>query len=734
MRHRFPIIFVGLLLTAGMLWLHESTWPMAQQWRQRLEGVGYDLRMQWFTPDAPATDERIVIVAIDEKSLAAQGRWPWPRRTVTELVTKIAEGQAATIGFDVLFGEAQDNPIAAITAQLADRPEPLPGFNAQLRALQPSFDDDAKFGVIARDHGVVLGFMFHAADAAPTGRLPAPLPIAAHTAWNASSIPALRSYSAPLAAIQTDTPGAFLTTVPDDDGVLRRSPLLLRYGADVYPSLALEMARQFLLLEQVTIDAQNIGDASVIEHIGLGSLRAHTDGQGRALVPYRGRTPAFTFVSASDVLSGTVAPDTFINKLVLIGATALGLGDVVATPLQSVYPGVEVHASLLAGILDGRLPYEPAWARGANVAALIVVGVACAVILPMLNAPLLVALTLLLGGALVSGNFWLWQKHGLVLELVLPLSLLATIAAAALVNGFMTETRRRGLVQDMFGQYVPPELVQQMVAQAHPLSTEGESRTMTVLFADIRGFTTLSETLHPNDLKRLLNQFFDHTTRVIFEQRGTIDKYVGDMIMAFWGAPVTDPQHARHAVIAALKMNDAVAALRPTLIAQGLPAVRIGIGLNTGIMNVGDMGSRFRRAYTVIGDAVNLASRLEGLTRAYNVDIVIGENTRNELDDIVCRRLDRVRVKGKTQPVEVFEPLCMRHQLTADLQRELEQHEEALTLLWNRQWNAAREAFQQLRARSSAVDLYDVYLERVDQLAQSSPPENWDGVYERRTK
>ena len=735
MRHKLPVIFVGLALTAASLWLHESSWPSAQQWRQRLEGVGYDIRMQWFADSTSLFDERIVIVTVDEKSLAEAGRWPWPRQTMARLVTKISDAQAAVIGFDVLFGEAQENPITTI----ADRLEQIPtstssDFSTELRALHTAFDDDAQFGALVREHGVVLGFMFHNAQAAPTGELPAPLPTTTDTLPYAEATQAMQSYSAPLATLQQGAPGAFLTTIPDDDGVLRRSPLLLRYGTEVFPSLALEMARQYFLLEQVTVETRRIGQHALIESIGLGSQAAKTDGQGRALIPYRGRSPTFHFISASDVLHDRVAAETFSNKLVLIGATALGLGDVIATPLQSVYPGVEVHASLLGGLLDGRLPYEPAWAQGANILALAGLGAACAIILPLLNAPLLVALTATLGVGLVSGNFWLWHEHGLVLELVMPMTLLAVIAFVALVNGFMLETRRRNQVQDMFGQYVPPELVHRMVAQAHPLSTDGESRNMTVLFADIRGFTTLSETLHPNDLKRLLNQFFDATTRIIFEHHGTIDKYVGDMIMAFWGAPVADPKHATHAVSAALKMLAAVDTLRTSLTAQKLPAVRIGIGLNTGLMNVGDMGSRFRRAYTVIGDAVNLGSRLEGLTRVYDVDIVIGENTHAELEHIVCRQLDRVRVKGKTQPVAVFEPLCEQTQLSDALRAELVLHDQALTLMWQQKWIEARALFNQLHATSRATTLYEAYLERITELEHTTLPSNWNGVYERHTK
>lgn len=318
--------------------------------------------------------------------------------------------------------------------------------------------------------------------------------------------------------------------------------------------------------------------------------------------------------------------------------------------------------------------------------------------------------------------------------MALPLGLVLALAVLNLAFGYLNEARQRGRLKDMFGQYVPPTLVEQMVRAPGRFSTAGESREMTVLFADIRSFTTLSETLTPGELKGLLNQFFTRMTRIIFERHGTIDKYVGDMIMAFWGAPLPDPDHALHATEAALEMLGAVESLRPELAAQGLPEISIGIGINTGVMNVGDMGSEFRRAYTVIGDAVNLGSRIEGLTKFYGAGLVIGEATRAQLGSFVCRRLDRVRVKGKTQGVEVYEPLCREDKAEPALRLEIERHHRALELYWAQQWDESCAEFEALHARAPQTRIYALYLERIDELRRRPLPADWDGVYDRRTK
>jgi adenylate cyclase len=548
-------------------------------------------------------------------------------------------------------------------------------------------------------------------------------------------VPALSTYTANIGILQNATTYAgFLTVMPDSDGVIRRAPLLLRHENGLYPALALEAARLYLLGGQPQLRTTSLGAATAIEGIEIAGHLIPTDARGRALVPYLGPSGSFAHLSAAALLRDDFAIDEVANRIVLIGTSALALADIRATPVESVYPGVEVQASLIAGILRGHFPHEPAWAPGASFMLLLGLGLLLAVLLPLLAelGMLLLAAAAMLGLLLV--NAWLWNQAGLVLGLATPVLMILTLVVFQLGYGLLFEARSHRQLKDMFGQYVPPTLVEEMSRGGGHYGFAGESRELSVLFADIRNFTALSETLSAEALKALLNRFFTPMTRIIFDRRGTIDKYVGDMIMAFWGAPVRDPGHAGHALAAALDMLRAVEDLRAEFIREGLPPIAIGIGINSGVMNVGDMGSQYRRAYTVIGDSVNLASRLEGLTRFYGVNLVVGPRTRELAPEFAYRRLDRVRVKGKREAVEVFEPLCRLAELDEERRKELHAHEQALECFWARDWQGARARFESLRAAHPRTPVYEHYLERIGQLLDRDLPDDWDGVYERREK
>ncbi|MEN8107071.1 MAG: adenylate/guanylate cyclase domain-containing protein, partial [Pseudomonadota bacterium] len=320
--------------------------------------------------------------------------------------------------------------------------------------------------------------------------------------------------------------------------------------------------------------------------------------------------------------------------------------------------------------------------------------------------------------------------------LAIPMLVQLPIALfVGLLAQYLTEARSRRQLKSVFGQYVPPEIVDEMSRNPdEDFSVEGESRELSVLFCDIRSFTTISESLAADELKKLLNYFFTPMTRIIFEKRGTIDKYVGDMIMAFWGAPVQDPEHRKRAVEAALAMLEQLADMQDELRERNWPPVNIGIGINTGMMNVGDMGSEYRRAYTVIGDAVNLGSRLEGLTKYYGVRLIVSETTAEGLDGMVLRCLDRVKVKGKNEPVTIFEPAGLSGSVPAALESEVRESNQALDYYFAGSWEQARSAFQALRDTVPERRLYELYLERIDALQSQGVTEGWDGVFVHMSK
>ena len=730
----YPTIF-GLLLVTGVLWAQLTHLPLMRQAVQRLDSLVYDLRLK-ATLKQQAPDPRIVIVDIDEKSLKAEGHWPWTRDKIANLVNSLFEQGATVVGFDIVFAEAERNSGRMVLQRLLEAKESDPQLTSLLRQHINLFDNNAVLAKQVRDRDVVLGYIFHNRGEQNSGDLPLALqvddpPIVARLAMNSAS-----SYTGNIDVLQKAARyGGFFSLEPDTDGIIRRAPVVLRYHDKLYPSLALEVARRFLLIDKVGLQVAQVGDSQVLEGLRLGRQFIPTDSAGQVIVPYRGLWGSFPYVSATDVLHRHNHTEQKLQgAIVLIGTTAQGLFDLRATPIQPVYPGVEVHANIIAGILDNSFPMEPAWATGADFLVTLCVGLLLALLLPRLEPLSLVLISSLVLAAVIAFNFWLWSSEGLILSLAPQLLLILTVATLNMAYGFLTEFRGKRQLQGMFGQYVPPELVKVMSESPDQYGFEGESREMTVLFADIRSFTTISEALTANTLKDLLNRFFTPMTRIIFENRGTIDKYVGDMVMAFWGAPVADEEHAAHGIAAALAMLQEVERLKPEFRAAGLPEVEIGIGINTGPMNVGDMGSKYRRAYTVLGDSVNLASRLEGTTRYYGVNLVVGEQTRSAAGDrFLYRELDLIRVKGKAQAIRVFQPLCLREQATPEIMEELQQYETALNAYRQQQWERAEELFAALHS-AHPDGVCGIYLERIAALKATPPDADWDGVYERKEK
>jgi adenylate cyclase len=445
------------------------------------------------------------------------------------------------------------------------------------------------------------------------------------------------------------------------------------------------------------------------------------------------------------ILGGTAtdpfAQPDFTGKVVFVGFSDLydpGQPDrfytVFTTDDGVDLSGVEIAATAFANLLTGR-SLRPA-AILTTAAILLAMGFLLGSGIYLLSATIAVPLAVLLTGLYVAGVQYAFTTADLWLPLAIPVLVQLPLALfVGLLAQYLTEAHSRRQLKAMFGQYVPPEVVEEMSRNPDQnFSVEGESRELSVLFCDIRSFTTISESLAADELKQLLNHFFTPMTRIIFEKRGTIDKYVGDMIMAFWGAPVHDPAHGLHAVEAALAMLEKVVELQPEFAERNWPRVDIGIGINTGLMNVGDMGSEYRRAYTVIGDAVNLGSRLEGLTKYYGVNLVISETTAGVLDGLLLRCLDRVRVKGKQEPVTIYEPVGHAGRLSAELAREVEESNRAMQYYFAGTWETAQAAFQALRDTVPHRKLYTLYLKRIAELRSQGVPDSWDGVFEHTSK
>jgi adenylate cyclase len=465
--------------------------------------------------------------------------------------------------------------------------------------------------------------------------------------------------------------------------------------------------------------------------VEVAGIRLNLNADGSAWVPYRAGAP-FPYVSARDVLDGKTEKGVLENRVVLVGSTAPGLADLRVTPFSSSFPGVEIHAHMIAGMLDGDTGYTPPWAQDAILAAILIVGLALALALPLIGPVYGFGLTLVLLGAMAGAQYAAWQQHW-VLPLAGPLLTVLGLYLLSTAYGFLAETRHKRQITKLFGQYVPPELADEMSRDPTNYSMEGQSREMTVLFSDIRGFTNFSEKLPPTELAEVLNSYLGTMTSIVHKHRGTIDKYIGDAVMAFWNAPLDMPNHAEAAVQTALDMQAALPALNEQFAARDWPHVKIGVGVNTGRMSVGNMGSAFRMSYTVMGDAVNLGSRLEGITKQYSVGILATQTTVDADSSHFFMKIDDVRVKGKEQPVAIYEPLGLKETLDpAEIDR-AKRFEQAFAAYQQQQWEPSETLLRALNSESPRP-LYDIYLERIAHFRETPPPENWDGVFVYTTK
>jgi adenylate cyclase len=729
------ILCVLLIDTSGLY-----KYPFLKQ----LENWTYDTRLNFTRLDT--TDERVVIVDIDETSLAEVGRWPWGRNKLAIIVDKLFDGyQAKVVGFDIVFAEKDESSGLEQFELLANsRLKNNPEYQQAFQELRPALMHDEIFADSLVGRNVVMGYYFKTSlqegEAGTTGMLPPPL-MKMDMQWS-ERLPINRAsgYAGNLDILQAaaSSGGYFDNPFVDADGVFRRVPLVQAYEGYLYASLALATTQSYLDANGIELAVESQGSKGgkeyyALETINLLQFRIPVDANGAVFVPYRGRQGSFHYVPAYKVLDGSADPALLKDKIVLIGTSAPGLLDLRSTPVQNIYPGVEVHANIISGILDNRIKHKPAWTVGYEFVLLVVIAVCMAFLLPLVP-PLIAALATLGFSALImAGTFIAWEDN-LILPLASPMLLIVLIFMLHMTYGFFIESRGKRQLANLFGHYIPPELVDEMSESPQEFSLDGENREMTVLFSDVRGFTTISEGMGPKQLTQLMNALLTPMTRVIHKNRGTIDKYMGDAIMSFWGAPLADNEHARHALYAAMEMMDELKIMQADFRQRGWPEVNIGIGLNTGNMNVGNMGSEFRMAYTVLGDAVNLGSRLEGLTKEYGVNIIVSESTKAEIPEFLFRDLDLVRVKGKQEPVAIFEPVGHKNDVEKEITEELSAYRKALVNFRAQSWDKAELDFFNLNRAYPHRYLYELYLKRIEVYRKEPPGEDWDGVFTHTSK
>lgn len=724
---------MGLLFVAFFASMLFYAPPGIQKWLDGLEEINLDLQLPRTLKPLSEKNVPIVIVDIDDKSIDAKGRWPWPRKILAGMVEQLYASGAAVVAFDMAFITAEANIADEVIGEITQREGAASGpAVAAIEEVKPFFDNDAIFAQSLAKGDAVLGYIFTPVKETE-GLLPPPLLELSSELADHLDIPVQSGYEASLPLLGKAAPsGGFINAQPDPDGVFRSTSLVLRYGNGIYPSVALEAASRYLLTKEVKLLTGTYDDSVVLEGISLDGLVIPTDHTGRILIPFRGPPFSFPYFSALDVIDAKVNRNELEGKLVFIGSTAAGMADLKATALSPVFPGIEIQATIAQGIVDHYLPYRPTWGKGVTLATIVIFGTLCALFFPYVGPLGDVVLGIILPVLLVTVNRYVWLHYEVIYFVILPVLLIEVLFIFNIAYGYLFESGKRKQMKQMFAQYVPPTYLETMLSKGGNFGLEGETKELSVLFADIRNFTGISEKLTAAEVKKLLSDFLTPMTEVIFDHRGTIDKYVGDMVMAFWGAPLQDLENAKNAVTCSLAMQKKLKELN---VGRSIP-IHIGIGINTGVMNVGDMGSKFRRAYTVLGDAVNLASRLEALSKDYHAKIVVGENTWLQSNEhFIYRKLDKVKVKGKSEPVAIYEPLCAKQDASAELLSILEVHDRALQAYFSRDWEGAEKGFGQLKgSHPQDADLYDVYLERIKHFRSAPPGADWDGSFTREKK
>lgn len=625
--------------------------------------------------------EEVAVIAIDEKSLKELGRWPWPRSVMAGLIDSLTSYDVKVMGFDIVFAEESQ-----------DRDE-----------------DAALARAIGKSGRVILGYFFSFGEETP-GREGRELDsfYEVKTLGQGADIIRADGVVGNIDSITEEAGGfGYFNIVPDMDGAVRWDPLIINYKERYYPPLALQTLRHYLGNPPLTLTLADYG----VMNLKIGDLSIPVDEEGRMMVNYYGGQKTFPHYSASDIIFNRIPKERLKGKIALIGPTATGIYDMRVTPFEATYPGVEIHATVMDNILHQRFITRPHWLAIMDILAIIVIGIILGLFVPRLSAMkgLLFATSVLAGYLLL--NLYLFSK-GIWINAVYPAATVILTYPMIILYRYITEEREKRWIKGAFQYYVTASVMEEILKRPEMLKLGGEEKELTVLFSDIRGFTTISETLSPEQMVSLLNEYLTSMTDIVFEHRGYLDKYIGDAIMVVYGAPVPQTDHPLQACLTAVDMMEELRRLQKKWEGEGMPFMDIGIGINTGPMVIGNMGSKSRFNYTVIGDSVNLASRLEGLNKTYGTHIIISESVYRDVSEIfLCRELDTVKVKGKLKPSLIYELVGKRSDAT-DMAGAVETFHKGLAHYKDKNWDMALREFEAVLRIRPGDRPSEIYVER----------------------
>lgn len=731
-----PIMLVILLAVVG---LRVADPPLLKQMRLLV----FD-NYQRLSPRQSSPDKPVLIIDIDDASLERTGQWPWPRNTLARLLAKVRISGAAAVGIDFVFPEPD-----RLSPEQAVRVWPQGArLDAVREAVKGMESHDTIFSRELAQGRVVMGFMMRNTE--PNRKLPEAKASFAFAGDDPKTfVPKFPDAVFSLPELNKGVMGmGFLNWIPDRDQVVRRVPLLAEAGGLLYPALTVDALRvaqdasTLIVKSSGASGEQSYGKQTGITSLRVGSGILPTNASGELLVHF-GYWDRSRYISAWKVLQDKIDPGLFAGRIVLIGTSAPGLFDMRATPLEAAVPGIEIHAQAIEQIIEGRFLYRPDFSVGAEIAYVTIVALIMILILPRFGA----AWSALAGGVLIcvvlGVSYGVFLKWGWLSDPVYPslAALLVYLIGSAIV--FLHSDIERKRVRSAFSHYLAPDLVEELSANPDRLVLGGELREITMMFSDIRGFTGIAEGLNSHELITLINKVLSPISESILDYQGTIDKYMGDAVMAFWNAPLDDPDHAQNAALAAIDMQKRLVILNQTLREEAAEEgkdyieIRLGIGLSTGKCSVGNMGTENRFDYSVIGDPVNIAARLEGQTRAYGVDILMAESTVTQCKGLAMLEVDQLRVKGRTQPVTLYALLGGETYARSDAFRLLAQaHGQMLESYRERLWGEALLDIERCTAMADnrILELYGIYRARIEAYQKNPPDEDWDGVYTATSK
>ncbi len=737
MKGKYKVLILLFILLSMLL---SSAYLFLPRHFQSLDNRVRDFYFKFRGPEL-ASDE-VVIVDIDERSIKELGQWPWERDKFAHILTNLTASGAGIIGLDIVFSEADKTSPKRLAKEW--------GIDA---AKIPDYDLILSQAVAATP--TILGYVFDF-DANNTNEAPQiPAIFVEKSKSSIEFLPLAKGVLTNLEIIQDSSySSGYMNNIPDESGIIRSVPLMIKYDQQLYPSLAFEMYRIATQSKKVVTTYSDAG----IENVRLGEQDIPSDRFGRLYVNFRGPFKSYRYISAVDVFNNTAKAEHLEGKFVLIGTSAYGLMDLRSTPMDSVIAGVEVHANMIDNLLNNDMLRKPAWAELADILAILMIAFVIIFIYSRFSLLLLSIVFPISFFGIMYANYHLLFTELIILNSVFPLVSAFIALLGILTVNYMFETRQKDMIKGKFATKVSASVMEDILKHSDSDALDGEEKEITVFFSDIRGFTNISESMgNAKSLIKFMNEIMEPMTEIIIDEKGTVDKYIGDAIMAYWNAPLEVKNHADRAVRASLRQLHKLCSLNESLRADAeftnvikmsddnnIPIVDIGIGLNSGVAIVGEMGSSIRSDYTAIGDPINLGARLESLCKYYNSRLNISNFTKAMLkEDYIYRFLDLVRVKGKDEPVEIWQihnfdtddsqPLF--YESREKLLIELKEYHRAIELYKEEKFSDALVIFKELNAleNKSNLKIYDIYIDRCEHYVEL-PPKDFDGVFVHITK